>query len=203
VFFENGTHFFMLDPDALTVTLISDLRRWGIRPRWGASMACLDADHLVLLEGNGSRRAWLYTISADEWSRLPDLPEKLSEYSCAVGDCAGRVYVVVGGRSSGFYAYDAGLATWVKLSDAPAALVTGLAYHDGRIYMTDAGGGIHEYVVEADAWYPLTPKLPVYSLKFGDRLECDCRNLYYVRMDYTSETLYAPLIYLSKAGERG
>ena len=203
IFFENTTHIFVFNVSTFsTPQLIGQL---PVTASSGASLSYLTNTSILYIPGDERTDAWILNINTDNltessWQAIASIPENVTRYSCAVGDGNGSVYLVIGETSDGFYRYDLSQNRWIQLAAAPATLVTGLAYcsSNNRIYMTDSGGGIYEYVIEENKWYPLSPKIPVSTQYPGNRLLCDNRNLYYIRMDYTGEIIYIPLIQLTR-----
>ena len=196
LFFENTTHLFEFNVNLTGPPEI--VAQLPVIAKRGASLVYLNANCIVYLPGEGYNSAWLFNTNSSEWIRLPNTPETLTKYSCAVGDGNGNVYLAIGGSSDGFYVYRASRNEWIKLEPLPASLITGLTYYNDRLYLSDAGGGLYEYIIQENTWYPLTPKIPISSLYYGCRLTCDGRNLYYIRMDYTREIYSISLICLSR-----
>lgn len=144
---------------------------------------------LVYIPGGGDTKVYIYDLVNREWTRVSDIPEAVSSYSLAIGSDDGYIYVIVGRTTGGFYRYDIGNDSWESLGIAPTSELSGMAYYNGYLYISDLNGGLYRYTVSNNTWNSLKPNIPVRSDGEGNRLLTDGIFLYYLRFDYSAEMI--------------
>ena len=104
-------------------------------------------DYIYLFGSNyGSTTAYKYDIRKDEYTKIANIPEDVTDNS-AVTSCFGHPYIFgAGSVSKSVYKYDTATNTYSKMKDLPAIMSHGSAFNNGTgiIYLFGLGSGNQE-----------------------------------------------------------
>jgi N-acetylneuraminic acid mutarotase len=85
-----------------------------------------DGTYLYASIGNKKKNLYRYDVASNSWSAMTNSPQGFNDGSAltAIGT---TVYQLQGDNQKGFYKFvpNAGLGTWTKLKDVPAAVKQG------------------------------------------------------------------------------
>lgn len=137
-------------------------------------------DYVYMAKGNNTLEFWAYYIPDDSWTRLKNIPLGLSGKKIKAGAslAEGRIdnqrylFLLKGGSTREFYAYDTDLDTWIEkaatpliISESKSKIKKGSCLiDDGRdIYLLkDKSNSLFFYDPDSNLWYP-RESLPLYN----------------------------------------
>lgn len=145
----------------------------------GGDLAFDGNDTMYAIQGNTYTGFASYSISANSWTILPNLPVMPYDGAQIVYDSTSNaVYMIPGWSSPFFYKYDISSETWSVLQDAPASLSAGAVMRNvgGTLYILRGAGTttFWKYNIAKSSW-----KIPTLGLFGGEFRGTDYRTFGY------------------------
>ncbi len=125
--------------------------------RYGGDLAYDGNDTIYAMQGTARTGFASYSISGNEWTRLPNLPAFTYDGSKISYDETQNVIYLLAGNSKPFlFKYDIESATWTKLADGPLPFYIGSAMRNinGKLYVIRGNNtrSYYTYDTAKDLW---------------------------------------------------
>lgn len=136
----------------------------------GGDLALGDSDSVYAIQGGGYSGFAKYSISANSWTQLLNLPAAASAEGAQIeyDSTSNTIYYFPANSKTAFFKYDIGADIWSELSDAPATLTTSAAMKnvDGVLYILRGGGTQNFYTYDTIKSSWRVPNYNLFDLNF-------------------------------------